>query len=553
MATVDEYIISVRTKGDKKAKASLKGVGKAGKDMGLSLDKALGSVAGLAGGFFAAQGLINALKKSINLAGQFQGVSAGFENLTAQAGFSTDTFKKLNDALDGTANSIDIMRQANNAMLLGIFDSEDQMAEMFDIAQRLAQALGKDTTFGIESLVTGLGRQSKLMLDNLGIMIDTNKAYEDFAISMGKTVKQLTDQERKQAFVNATMKSARELSAGLGEETATLNTEMAKLNTILDEMAIGVGEALTPNLEETSIVIDNLQRLFTAENAEAFTTQLLNVAGGLAGMIPGVDLAVKFHEAFGLLKDRTGEVADGMENIKSPFDLEDLENLENIQISYAGVESTVENAKTAYDAWLGSTMDLNNAKQMELEFIERLKVEYPELAEAMGMVEAKTKASSTAIARSTGMMFNALSAGMEQFKGGAKAAARLQQVSALVNAYATINKIMADPKLIYPTNVIQAVAVGAQAFANVMQISKAMGEFKTAATGMDEMVTKPTLILAGEAGPEHVNITPTGGGTTGGGNTFVFNNPITSEQWVESEFIDMLETAARRRGGIAVS
>ena len=270
-------------------------------------------------------------------------------------------------------------------------------------------------------------------------------------------------------------------------------------------------------------------------------------------MIPGVDLAVKFHEAFGLLKDRTGEVADGMENIKSPFDLEDLENLENIQISYAGVESTVENAKTAYDAWLGSTMDLNNAKQMELEFIERLKVEYPELAEAMGMVEAKTKASSTAIARSTGMMFNALSAGMEQFKGGAKAAARLQQVSALVNAYATINKIMADPKLIYPTNVIQAVAVGAQAFANVMQISKAMGEFKTAATGMDEMVTKPTLILAGEAGPEHVNITPTGGGTTGGGNTFVFNNPITSEQWVESEFIDMLETAARRRGGIAVS
>jgi len=553
MATVDEYIISVRTKGDKKAKASLKGVGKAGKDMGLSLDKALGSVAGLAGGFFAAQGLINALKKSIELAGRFQGVSAGFENLTAQAGFSTDTFKKLNDALDGTANSIDIMRQANNAMLLGIFDSEDQMAEMFDIAQRLAQALGKDTTFGIESLVTGLGRQSKLMLDNLGIMIDTNKAYEDFAISMGKTVKQLTDQERKQAFVNATMKSARELSAGLGEETATLNTEMAKLNTILDEMAIGVGEALTPNLEETSIVIDNLQRLFTAENAEAFTTQLLNVAGGLAGMIPGVDLAVKFHEAFGLLKDRTGEVADGMENIKSPFDLEDLENLENIQISYAGVESTVENAKTAYDAWLGSTMDLNNAKQMELEFIERLKVEYPELAEAMGMVETKTKASSTAIARSTGMMFNALSAGMEQFKGGAKAAARLQQVSALVNAYATINKIMADPKLIYPTNVIQAVAVGAQAFANVMQISKAMGEFKTAATGMDEMVTKPTLILAGEAGPEHVNITPTGGGTTGGGNTFVFNNPITSEQWVESEFIDMLETAARRRGGIAVS
>ena len=270
-------------------------------------------------------------------------------------------------------------------------------------------------------------------------------------------------------------------------------------------------------------------------------------------MIPGVDLAVKFHEAFGLLKDRTGEVADGMENIKSPFDLEDLENLENIQISYAGVESTVENAKTAYDAWLGSTMDLNNAKQMELEFIERLKVEYPELAEAMGMVEAKTKASSTAIARSTGMMFNALSAGMEQFKGGAKAAARLQQVSALVNAYATINKIMADPKLIYPTNVIQAVAVGAQAFANVMQISKAMGEFKTAATGMDEMVTKPTLILAGEAGPEHVNITPTGGGATGGNISININGGMVDQNFVEGELAEAIKQAMRRGADFGIS
>ena len=33
----------------------------------------------------------------------------------------------------------------------------------------------------INSLVTGLGRQSKLMLDNLGIMVDNNKAYEKYA------------------------------------------------------------------------------------------------------------------------------------------------------------------------------------------------------------------------------------------------------------------------------------------------------------------------------------------------------------------------------------
>ena len=116
--------------------------------------------------------------EAIKLAGKLEGVERGFNNLRKEAGFSANAFNKFDDALDGTVSKLDLMEQANNAMLLGIADSEDQMAEMFDVAQRLAQALGQDARSGIESLVTGLGRQSKLMLDNLGIMVDTNASYE---------------------------------------------------------------------------------------------------------------------------------------------------------------------------------------------------------------------------------------------------------------------------------------------------------------------------------------------------------------------------------------
>ena len=110
-----------------------------------------------------------------------EGVERGFINLTKAAGFSSQTFNNLQKATDGTITSVELMTQANNAMLLGIFDSEDQMANMFDVAQRLGQSLGLDTVQAVESLVTGLGRQSKLMLDNLGIMVDTNKSYKDYA------------------------------------------------------------------------------------------------------------------------------------------------------------------------------------------------------------------------------------------------------------------------------------------------------------------------------------------------------------------------------------
>ena len=65
-------------------------------------------------------------------------------------GFTDQSLGKLSQAVDGTVNSVDLMTQANNAMLLGIADSDEQMAELFDTAQRLAKAVGEYAKFGID-------------------------------------------------------------------------------------------------------------------------------------------------------------------------------------------------------------------------------------------------------------------------------------------------------------------------------------------------------------------------------------------------------------------
>ena len=196
--------------------------------------------------FFGGRAIISGLQKSIELGGKFQGVETGFNNLAKSAGFSAQAFDKFKDATDGTMGSIELMTQANNAMLLGITDSEDQMAEMFDVAQRLAQGLGKDTAFGIESLVTGLGRQSKLMLDNLGIMIDVEKANADYAASLNKSASSLTDQEKKQAFVNAAMESGRRLVQQMGDEQLTMASAIDQARSAAADAGIQMGETLSP-------------------------------------------------------------------------------------------------------------------------------------------------------------------------------------------------------------------------------------------------------------------------------------------------------------------
>ena len=265
MANIKDLFIKLRLIGGKKTKDDLKGVDKGLKSIGKSALKVGGS-------FFAARGLITGLTRSIELFGKFEKVEKGFNNLAKSAGFSSQALGKLQKATDGTMSSMDLMTQANNAMLLGIVDSEDQMADLFDISQRLASALGKDTTFGIESMVTGLGRQSKLMLDNLGIMVDTNKAYKDHAKALGVTVGQLSDQQKKQGFVNAAMAQATTLVQKLGVETLGTADHIQKIKTAVTETQIALAEDWAPVVEKAAGVISSWSKkmLQAKKDAELF-------------------------------------------------------------------------------------------------------------------------------------------------------------------------------------------------------------------------------------------------------------------------------------------
>lgn len=59
----------------------------------------------------------------------------------------------------------------------------------------------------VSDVITGIGRMSPQILDNLGI-VGATKAIDDYAKSLGKTSEQLTDVERKQALVNVVLAGA---------------------------------------------------------------------------------------------------------------------------------------------------------------------------------------------------------------------------------------------------------------------------------------------------------------------------------------------------------
>jgi len=227
-----------------KAVKALNKVEKSQKDIQKQNNKLKSSFKAMGGAIvsaFAIRAIANFAKEALILKGQTDQLTKAFGNLGASVGFNSKSLDKFRKATNGTVTDIDLMTQANNAMLLGIVQSDDQFADLIDNAQRLAQAVGKDAVFGIESLTTGIGRQSKLMLDNLGIIVDTQKAYDVYAESIGKSTSQLDDNEKKQAFIQATMASVKEKVDQLGEETLGATESIAQLDVAMENLKTATG------------------------------------------------------------------------------------------------------------------------------------------------------------------------------------------------------------------------------------------------------------------------------------------------------------------------
>lgn len=178
-------------------------------------------------------------------AGKFEGVQKSFRALAASQGQDAkkmlDNMKELSQ---GTISDMKLMEQANNALLLGL--PVDRFGDMLKVAQSASVATGQSMDFMLNSIVTGMGRGSKLMLDNLGILVDVKTANEDYAKAMGIVGRQLTDSEKKQAFVNKSLEIGLANAEKLGEGNLNLSQRMDQLTASAQNLGILFGQTVAP-------------------------------------------------------------------------------------------------------------------------------------------------------------------------------------------------------------------------------------------------------------------------------------------------------------------
>lgn len=141
-------------------------------------------VAGVGLGFVGE--LQDAVKQGIELAKQGEGIRIAFERLGRG-----DILQGLREATHGTVTDLELMKAAVkfNDFKLPL----DELGVMLAYAQQKAKDTGQSVDYMVESITNGLGRQSKPILDNLGISAkeieERMKSTGDFTKAVGEIIR----------------------------------------------------------------------------------------------------------------------------------------------------------------------------------------------------------------------------------------------------------------------------------------------------------------------------------------------------------------------------
>jgi hypothetical protein len=254
-STLVEYEKAIRRSNqaqEQAAKGSSLMAGLRGQVRGLNIGgAAIGAgIGGAVGGFIGTAGvgliqnITSGISEAITKGPQLGVVSQSFDRLTRSVGESSDAMiSALRPATRGLVADLDLMLATNKAVLLGLPVTRQEMATLARTAVTLGRAMGLDATTALDSLITGLGRSSPLLLDNLGLVVKEAEAHEKYAASLGKTANELTEAEKKQAFYTAAMEAARAKTAELGETTNTAADNWKRLTTSLGNAATAASAA----------------------------------------------------------------------------------------------------------------------------------------------------------------------------------------------------------------------------------------------------------------------------------------------------------------------
>ena len=270
-----------------------KGTNQAEKDFGKvdesagGLSKTMTKLGGAIAAAFAVDRIASFTAEASKLAAQGEGVRKAFERIG-----DPQLLQGLRDATRGTVSDLELMKNAVKASNFKI--PLQELAKLFEFARRRAKETGESVQFLVESITTGIGRKSPLILDNLGISAvelkkrlngvsleassigDVAQVVGDIATdamrSMGEEVESTKDKmdqltastdNLKEALGTIANEVVGPLASGLSVVAQSISDELTEMDRLRSELVDMGAPELDRRLNEEKEILDKLEEDLT--------------------------------------------------------------------------------------------------------------------------------------------------------------------------------------------------------------------------------------------------------------------------------------------------
>ncbi len=196
--------------------------------------------------YIAVTGAIIAAWAGISKAMEYADIGAAalqseesFRNVTQAYEVDGDKLlAKMKEVSVGAIDDSELMQRAVKALQQGL--NPDQIVSLLEVARSSARVAGTDIASAFDRIAEATANQMTRGLKSMGLIIDQNKAYADYAKALGIAKDALNEQQQSQALANAAvtegLRQAANMNMSLITEAEQLQINKARFNEIKESI-----------------------------------------------------------------------------------------------------------------------------------------------------------------------------------------------------------------------------------------------------------------------------------------------------------------------------
>lgn len=193
--------------------------------------------------------LIGLIGHSTMAATRVNELSAVNEMLGKSAGYSEDFVREQADAVQGMGIEAAVSQEVISDFIKAELDLADA-SKVARVAQDAAVIAGKNSTETTKLLTTAIITGRTELFKSAGMIIDLNQAYDDYAEIVGKASSELSEQEKVQARVNATMEYGERIAGAYITAMKDPGKVLRSYPRYMNDIAVAIGQYFIPAFEK---------------------------------------------------------------------------------------------------------------------------------------------------------------------------------------------------------------------------------------------------------------------------------------------------------------